>query len=134
MSWAKLDLARLLARHGQTEEGRALLEHRGGGRTPVHAAALFAAGTGRPAEAVALLERLPDRLRTADQSTLLRASRLAALTAVLAQGGPEEARRRLVALAARPDPGAETVSALFAPCWPAVTARARWRRPAPPPG
>ncbi|WP_426957895.1 cellulose synthase subunit BcsC-related outer membrane protein [Muricoccus radiodurans] len=108
--WVRLDLARQLARTGRIEEGRALVATGGEGSDALHAAALYAVGTGQPTEAVRLLERMPDRLRSVDQARLLRAARLAVSVASLAEGRPDEARRKLVALAARPDPGAETVA------------------------
>jgi len=111
--WIRLDLARGLSRMGQAAEGRALMEELAatGTAEALHAAALFADEQGRTADAARLVERIPDRLRTADQSRLLRRARMQQEVAAAAEparyGRPDEARRRLLALAARPDPSGE---------------------------
>lgn len=112
--WIRLDLARRLLAQGYAEEGRALVGElaRGGSNDGLYAAALYADEEGRPLEAAALVERIPDRLRTADQTQLLRRVRLrqqiASAAEPAAYGRPDEARRRLVSLAARPDPTGQT--------------------------
>ena len=109
--WARLDLARALLRQGHGAEGRALVEEvarRRGNADSLHAAALFAQEEGRAADAAAFLERIPERLRSADVNRLLRAARAEREVAAAAEparyGRPDEARQRLLQLAARPDP------------------------------
>ena len=115
-SWIRLDLARALSRLGQAAEGRALMDELGatGTAEALHAAALFADEQGRTLDAARLVERIPDRLRTADQSRLLRRARIQQEVAAAAEparyGRPDEARRRLLSLAARPDPSGEAPS------------------------
>ncbi|MFC4167392.1 cellulose biosynthesis protein BcsC [Teichococcus aestuarii] len=112
--WIALDLARALARQGEPLEGRAVLDRLAATGKPeaLHAAALFAGEEGRVQDAARLIERIPDRLRSADQTRLLRGVRIQQQVAAAAEpaqyGQPEEARRRLMALAARPDPSGET--------------------------
>ncbi|MXP62255.1 tetratricopeptide repeat protein [Roseomonas sp. M0104] len=111
--WIRLDLARALARTGQAEEGRALVEQlaASGNAEALHAAALFAGEQGRTQDAAHLVERIPERLRSADQNRLLRSVRVQREVAAAAEparyGRPDEARRRLLSLAARPDPSGE---------------------------
>lgn len=101
--WARLDLARLLARHGRADEARALMQEplASGQGTPdqLYAAALFADEDGRTADAVQLIERVPVRLRTADMTRLVARARVLAevraATAQVALGRQEEARQRL---------------------------------------
>ncbi|MBV1796702.1 cellulose biosynthesis protein BcsC [Siccirubricoccus sp. G192] len=105
--WARLDLARALRRQGRMAEARALVEERLGSPDSLHAAAIFADEDGRPAEAVALLERIPARLRTADMGRLAARARTAGeveAAAALARAGGIEGRARLLAIALRPDP------------------------------
>ncbi|UFN51458.1 BCSC C-terminal domain-containing protein [Roseomonas sp. OT10] len=109
--WVRLDLARILARQGRGAEGRALMDELASSRSDadsLYAAALFAQEEGRSAEAATLLERIPDRLRSADANRLLRATRVEREVALAVEparfGRPEETRRRLLEIAARPDP------------------------------
>ncbi|MFZ6763177.1 cellulose biosynthesis protein BcsC [Pseudoroseomonas sp. WGS1072] len=112
--WIRLDLARLLARQGSAYEGRALVDQLAATGKPeaVHAAALFASEEGRSQDAASWIERIPARLRSADQNRLLQRVRLQEQVAAAAEparyGRPDEARRRLMSLAARPDPSGET--------------------------
>lgn len=112
--WVALDLARALASQGEPLEGRAVLDQLAASGKPeaLHAAALFATEQGRTRDAAALVERIPERLRSADQTRLLRGVRIQQQVAAAAEpaqyGQPDEARRRLMALAARPDPSGET--------------------------
>jgi tetratricopeptide (TPR) repeat protein len=113
--WVRLDLARLLARQGQGTEGRALVEESiagPSGADAIQAAALYAQEDGRFQDAVRLIERVPDRLRSADQTRLLRSLRIqiqvAASAGTAGPARPEEARRALLAMAGRPDPTGET--------------------------
>ncbi|MDJ0388681.1 cellulose synthase subunit BcsC-related outer membrane protein [Roseomonas sp. E05] len=114
--WVRLDLARALAKAGQAAEGRALVEQlaASGNAEALHAAALFADEEGRTLDAARFVERIPERLRSADQSRLLRRARVqqqvAAATEPARYGRPDEARRRLLSLAAHPDPSGETAS------------------------
>ncbi|MBK1658399.1 tetratricopeptide repeat protein, partial [Paracraurococcus ruber] len=110
--WARLDLARLLARQGRAAEGRALMEELAGGRVRepdvAFAAALFAEEQGRPADAGALMEQVPAARRSAAMAALLARTRGAAEVARAAEAarGPAaaEGRNRLLALAGRSDP------------------------------
>jgi Tfp pilus assembly protein PilF len=112
--WIRLDLARQLVRQGQGLEGRALVEDlaSGGNADAVYAAALYADEEGRSLDAARLVERIPDRIRTADQNRLLRRARLRQQVAAAAEpagyGRLDEARRRLMTLASRPDPSGDT--------------------------
>jgi len=111
--WIRLDLARALAKAGQPEEGRALVEQlaANGNAEALHAAALYAGEQGRTLDAARFVERIPERLRSADQNRLLRSARVqqevAAASEPARYGRPDEARRRLLALASRPDPSGE---------------------------
>lgn len=112
--WPRLDLARLMARSGQAAAARQMMEEGVARRsTPdaLHAAAIFANEQGRSADAVRLLERVPPRVRTADQNRMLASARIQgevnAAAALAAQGRRQEARQRLLAIAARPDPTGE---------------------------
>jgi Tfp pilus assembly protein PilF len=117
-SWVRLDLARQLARQGQAGEARALVQEpivasRQPSPDQLHAAALFAEEQGRGAEAAQLIERIPQRLRTPDQARLLARGRmLAEVRGATALGNTPMARQRLLALAARPDPGGEAPMAV----------------------
>ncbi|MFC3126706.1 cellulose synthase subunit BcsC-related outer membrane protein [Pseudoroseomonas globiformis] len=112
--WVRLDLARALVRQGQADEANALMAGLSASSSPeaVHAAALFATEQGQTRQAAALIERIPARLRSADQTRLLRQAQIQAQVATAAEpaayGRRDEARRRLLALAARPDPTGET--------------------------
>jgi Tfp pilus assembly protein PilF len=114
--WIRLDLARSLARQGQAAEGSLLVNElaAGGKAEAVHAAALFASEQGNTQQAAQLIERIPARLRSADQTRLLRQAQIQAQVAAAAEpasfGRADEARRRLLALAARPDPSGETAA------------------------
>jgi Tfp pilus assembly protein PilF len=112
--WPRLDLARLMARSGQGAAARQMMEESVAGRsTPdaLHAAAIFASEQGRRADAVRLLERLPPRARSADQNRMLASARIQgevdAAAALATLGRRQEARQRLLAIAARPDPSGE---------------------------
>ncbi|WP_338662794.1 cellulose synthase subunit BcsC-related outer membrane protein [Pararoseomonas sp. SCSIO 73927] len=108
--WARLDLARLLARQGRGAEGRALLE----GGLPaspapevVLAAALFASDEGRVADAMRLLDRVPDRVRGPTGTRLLRSLRWQVEVASALSLDPAGQRAALLAMAGRPDPTGE---------------------------
>ena len=104
----RLDLARLLARQGRAGEARALMEAAAGPRAElVQAMALFAEEDGRPADALRLLEGVPDRLRSADHTRFVRSLRLQAELAAALSRPPAEARGAVLAIAGRPDPGGE---------------------------
>ena len=100
----RLDLARLLARQGHAGEARALMDATVSARPElIHVAALFAEEDGRPAEAMRLMERVPDRLRSADQVRLLRSLRLKVEIAAALARPPAELGAALLALAGRAD-------------------------------
>lgn len=114
--WIRLDLARALSRQGQGAEARALIEEpvlsgQRASNEQLYAAALFANEDNRPQDAARYIERIPDRLRTADATRLLRSVRLSEQVAQAAEparwGRPDVARARLMQLAARPDPSGE---------------------------
>ncbi|KAA2214449.1 cellulose biosynthesis protein BcsC [Teichococcus oryzae] len=114
--WIRLDLARSLARQGQAAEGSLLVNElaAGGKAEALHAAALFATEQGNTRQAAQLIERIPVRLRSADQTRLLRQTQIqaevAAAAGLASYGRADEARRRLLTLAARPDPTGETAA------------------------
>ncbi|MFT8244479.1 cellulose synthase subunit BcsC-related outer membrane protein [Roseomonas sp. BN140053] len=115
--WVRLDLARALLRQGNAAEARAIVEEAAqtnASADNLYAAALFAQEEGRTADAARYVERIPDRLRNADQNRLLRTARLQREIAAAAEparyGRPEDARRRLLEIAARPDPTGETAA------------------------
>ena len=116
--WIRLDLARALRAQGRTREARAIVEEpltRGGGAEAVFAAALFAEEDNRLADAGALIERIPPRLRSPDMARLAARTRLAAevaRAADLARAGSFEARQSLLSLAARQDPTGATAAAV----------------------
>ncbi|WP_131829595.1 tetratricopeptide repeat protein, partial [Teichococcus deserti] len=114
--WLRLDLARSLAAMGQGVEARALVDQPAetGHAEAVFAAALFASDEGRMLDVAALLERVPDRLRSADMGRLMRRARLQQQVAAALEpdafGHRGEAKRRLLSLAARPEPSGETAA------------------------
>ncbi|WP_419899647.1 cellulose biosynthesis protein BcsC [Roseomonas sp. USHLN139] len=114
--WLRLDLARALAAQGQGVEARALVDQPAetGSAEAVFAAALFASDEGRMLDVVGLLERVPDRLRSADMGRLMRRARLQQQVAAALEpdafGHRGEAKRRLLSLAARPEPSGETAA------------------------
>ena len=109
--WTRLDLARALAATGKKAEARQVMAEAIGGANPsadaLRAGAMFAAEDGRPADAVALVDRLPAAARTPDMRALLAQAALQndIRNAVgLAAVSPTAARERLLTLAAQPDP------------------------------
>lgn len=120
--WVRLDLARTLRRVGRAQEGRALVEEltaRNGGADALFAAALLAEEDGRPADAEAYADRIPPAKRSAELGQLQKRVRSRAeVMRIAAQlGQPGDARDRLLAIAARPDPSgmtAATVARAFA--------------------
>jgi Tfp pilus assembly protein PilF len=116
--WPRLDLARLMARHGQGAQARAMMEESVAGRAApdaIHAAAIFANEQSRYADVVRLLERLPQGVRSADQNRLLASARVqgevASAVALARSGRRQEARQRLLTMASRPDPTGEAAPA-----------------------
>ena len=112
--WPRLDLARLMIRNGRGAEARQMMDGTVASRaTPdtIHAAALFANEQNRPADAVRLLERIPNGVRTQDQTRMLASARVQAevrgAASLATQGRRQEARQRLLMIAARPDPTGE---------------------------
>ncbi|HEY8614409.1 MAG TPA: cellulose synthase subunit BcsC-related outer membrane protein [Roseomonas sp.] len=109
-SGARLDLARLLARQGRGGEGRVLMEEglsASPGADSVLAAALYAEGERRFTDGIRLLERVPDRLRAADHTRLLRSLRWQAEIAAVMGQDPAGLRGALLAIASRTDPTGE---------------------------
>jgi Tfp pilus assembly protein PilF len=109
--WTRLDLARALVADGKKAEARQVMGELAEGPNPslddLRASAIFAAEDGRPADAAALIGRLPVAARTADMRALLAQASLQidirnAMS--LAAVSPTAAREKLLALAARPDP------------------------------
>jgi tetratricopeptide (TPR) repeat protein len=109
--WTRLDLARVLVAAGKQAEARQVMAEVTRGTNPgsdaLRAGAMFAAEDGRPADAVALVGRLPAAARTSDMRALLAQAALdndirndLALGAV----SPTAAREKLLTLAAQPDP------------------------------
>ncbi|MBR0662845.1 tetratricopeptide repeat protein [Roseomonas hellenica] len=118
--WARLDLARLLARQGEGLEGRAIVEDlalRGGGADAAFAAALFAESEDRLADAAAWLDRVPLRGRSPEMAALAARARAAAeveaAVSATAAGRMFEGRQRLLAIATRPDPTGALVAAVI---------------------
>ncbi len=113
--WIRLDLARLLASTGQLVEADGIMQESAtsSSRDSLYAAALYAQEQNRPAEAVRLINRIPARQRTAEQTALLQTVqtqdqvRSAVQQALL---NPLQGRQQLLALAARPDPTGSTAA------------------------
>ncbi|MDO9713570.1 cellulose synthase subunit BcsC-related outer membrane protein [Paracraurococcus lichenis] len=115
--WVRLDLARALRRTGRAQEGRALVEEltaRNGGADALFAAALLAEEDGRPADAEAYADRIPPARRSAEVGQLQRRvrSRAEVMRTAAQLGRPGDARDRLLAIAARPDPSGTTAAAV----------------------
>jgi cellulose synthase operon protein C len=109
--WTRLDLAHLLITTGKKAEARQVMAEVTGGTYPnvdaLRAGAMFAAEDARPADAAALVNRLPAALRTADMRALLaQAARQNDIrsAASLAAVSPAMAHEKLLMLAAQPDP------------------------------
>jgi predicted Zn-dependent protease len=109
--WTRLDLGRALVAGGKKAEARQVMGEIAGAPNPsldaLRASAIFAAEDGRPADAAALIGRLPAAARTADMRALLaQASRQNDIRSAmsLAAVSPIAAREKLLTLAARPDP------------------------------
>ncbi|TPG61040.1 hypothetical protein EAH89_00265 [Roseomonas nepalensis] len=118
-AWSAFDLARNLKERGQLDEARRLERDLAARGTPdaLFAASLLSNADGRLTETVARLDAIPPAARTEDGRRLLEANRRALEVRELeraARGNPaSEAARRLVALAAQPDPGGETAAAVI---------------------
>jgi tetratricopeptide (TPR) repeat protein len=121
--WARLDLARALKRAGQDGEARQQMDQLISGPNPstadLQAAALFAAGDDRLADANALVARLPASAMTPDMQAIqarFALTRQVADAVAQAAGNPALTRQLLVTMAAAPDPdgsrGAAIASAL----------------------
>jgi cellulose synthase operon protein C len=109
--WTRLDLARSLLATGKKAEARQVMAEVTGGTRPsvdaLRAGAMFAAEDARPADAAALVNRLPAASRTADMRALLaQATRQNDIRSAvsLAAVSPAAAREKLLTLAAQPDP------------------------------
>jgi tetratricopeptide (TPR) repeat protein len=116
--WIRADFARLLARSGQGAEARRLMDETVAGRaTPetLFAAAIFANEQSRPADSVRLLERIPANVRNADMNRMLTSVRIQsevrAAASLATIGQRDQARQRLMAIAARRDPTGEAAPA-----------------------
>jgi tetratricopeptide (TPR) repeat protein len=108
--WVRLDLARLLRAQGQeADAAREEQELAGlGNNDAAYASALLAQDVERYGDAVTRLEAIPNRLRNADANRLLAQARqeqeIARLENLARTLPRSDATRRLLALAARPDP------------------------------
>ena len=109
--WTRLDLARALVAQGRKAAARQVMAEITDSPSPgidaLRAGAIFASEDGRPADAVALVNRLPAASRTADMRALLAQATLRndiRSAMGLAALSPVAAREKLLALAARPDP------------------------------
>ena len=119
--WTRLDLARALEASGQDAAAEQTMAEVTGaevtgaevtsGENPstdaLQAGAIFAAENHRPDEAAALVARLPASARTPEMQSIAQAAALAGqirAALALAPVNPDDARRRLLALAAHPDP------------------------------
>jgi tetratricopeptide (TPR) repeat protein len=120
--WIRLDLARLLARRGRLQDGRALMAEATNGAHPtaddLRAGIIFANENSLSREALALLERVPARSRSAEMRALAEHAQVARDIEADMAFPPPVARERLLALAAAgPDPdgtrGAAIARALF---------------------
>ena len=100
--WVRLDFARFLAAQGETAAAQGLMAPvaAGGGPEQIQAAALFAQQQGRPAEALALINRLPPNQATPAVVALRSKLEVDAAVDRAKQGGDATALR---AVAARPD-------------------------------
>ncbi|MEA2738172.1 MAG: cellulose synthase operon protein, partial [Acetobacteraceae bacterium] len=109
--WTRLDLARVQLASGRKTEARQIMAEVTGGTNPgadaLRAGAMFAVEDARPADAAALVNRLPAAARTADMRALLaQATRQNDIRGAisLAAVSPAAAREKLLTLAAQPDP------------------------------
>jgi Tfp pilus assembly protein PilF len=109
--WARLDLARALKSAGQNGEARQQMDQLIGGPNPstadLQAAALFAAGDDRLADANALVARLPASAMTPDMRAIqarFALTRQVANAVAQGAGNPALTRQLLVTMAATPDP------------------------------
>ena len=106
--WIHLELARTLANEGQLPQARAVMAEVTSGRRvtndDLRAGIIFANEYNLPEDAGALISRVPPRYRTADMMTSLRQAQFQRDVQMAAALPPEQARRRLLALAAAPDP------------------------------
>ena len=118
-AWSTFDLARNLKERGQVDEARRLERDLAARNTPdaLFAASLLSNADGRMAETVSRLDAIPPAARTEDGRRLLEANRrileIRGLERAAKGDGSSEAARRLVALAAQPDPGGETAAAVI---------------------
>ena len=107
--WIRLDLARALSASGQKAEARGVMAGLAdrSSTDALRAAALFAAEDGRPADAAAIVRRLPAAARGPDLQGLLAQAQVQAdirSAMALAATSPMAARQKLLTLAAAPDP------------------------------
>ena len=107
--WIRLDLARTLRAGGQKIEARQAMAGLAdsGNAESLRAAALFAGEDGRPADAAALIARLPAAARGPDLLALQAQAQVRAEISdalALAATAPQAARQKLLTLAAVPDP------------------------------
>lgn len=117
--WLRLDLARALRRMGRDAEGRAIVEELAA-RAPTpdasYAAALLAQESGRAADAEAFLSTIPPQRRNADMVRLhvrVRNQSEISRAVALLPTAPADARRRLLLMAARPDPTGDTAAGVI---------------------
>lgn len=117
--WARLDYARALRANGADDAANGQivrLSEDAPDADALYAASLYRAETGHPDEAMALLERVPPKARSAAMKTALETLRLrsdAAAAGELARHGDRAAARaKLDQLAAHPSLDAETIASL----------------------
>ncbi len=117
--WARLDYARFVARRGDVAQGFALVDPAASGGTAdsIYAAALFYSEQNRPADALALLQRIPagpsNAAAAALRDRLIITAEIARAKQLAKSGNRAAARNVLIALNARP-PTSRAKTALIA--------------------
>jgi tetratricopeptide (TPR) repeat protein len=109
--WTRLDLARALVANGHQQEAESVMAAVTGVAHPLvealQAGIIFANETHNSSEALALVERVPPRQRTAEMRAILEQAQVEQQIAsafALAPSDPASARQQLLLLAAAPDP------------------------------
>ena len=117
--WLRLDLARALSATGQRQDAQqemdSLVDVPHPSPQALQAAAFFAAEDNRPADAAALVARMPASTRTPQMQAILSRGQLDSdirTATSLAGTSPVATRQSLLALAAQPDPDGSRGSAI----------------------